>query len=168
MDEPFGALDNLTRDALQADLLNLQQRLKKTIVFVTHDIFEAVKLGDCIALLDDGKLQQLDTPAQLIHKPANRFVQQFLGTQRFQLMLLTRNLGEIIDTNSLKKSDERLPEGLPATVCLTDSILDVLDTCKKDESAFLVIQDDEGVVGRLEKKDIMTALSRLLKNWVNT
>ena len=168
MDEPFGAIDPITRYVLQDAFLNLQKSLRKTVVFVTHDIFEAVKLGDRIALLDDGKLQQLDTPTQLIQKPANRFVQQFLGTQRFQLILLTRTLGEIIDTNTIKKSDERLFEGSPATVCLTDSILDVLDTCKKDESAFLGIQDDEGVVGRLEKNDIMAALSHFLKKWVNT
>jgi osmoprotectant transport system ATP-binding protein len=168
MDEPFGAIDPITRYVLQDAFLNLQKSLRKTVVFVTHDIFEAVKLGDRIALLDDGKLQQLDTPAQLIQNPANRFVQQFLGTQRFQLMLLTRTLGEIIDINTLRKSDERLSEGSPATVCLTDSIIDVLDTCKKDESAFLGIQDDKGVVGRLEMNDIMAALSHFLKKWVNT
>jgi len=83
MDEPYGAVDPLVRGRLQDQLLELQQRLGKTIVFVTHDIDEAVKLGDRIAILGDGGiLEQYDTPTAILHEPANGFVEDFLGQER--------------------------------------------------------------------------------------
>ena len=66
MDEPFSALDPLTREQLQAELITLHQKLKKTIIFVTHDIDEALKMGDRIAIMKDGKIFQLDTPEKLL------------------------------------------------------------------------------------------------------
>jgi osmoprotectant transport system ATP-binding protein len=80
MDEPYGAVDPLVRGRLQDQLLELQQELHKTIVFVTHDIDEAIKLGDRIAILNvGGILEQFDTPAAILRAPANRFVEDFLG-----------------------------------------------------------------------------------------
>jgi osmoprotectant transport system ATP-binding protein len=83
MDEPYGAVDPLVRGRLQDQLLELQQQLGKTIVFVTHDIDEAVKLGDRIAILNvGGRLEQYDTPAAILHAPASDFVRSFLGDER--------------------------------------------------------------------------------------
>ncbi|WP_026342270.1 ABC transporter ATP-binding protein [Paenibacillus fonticola] len=82
MDEPFGALDPITREQLQDELLRLQQEVKKTIVFVTHDMEEALKLGDKIAILKDGELVQIATPDQLLSHPANEFVEGFVGKNR--------------------------------------------------------------------------------------
>lgn len=82
MDEPFGALDPITREQLQDELLRLQQEVKKTIVFVTHDMDEALKLGDKIAILKDGEIVQLDTPYELLSRPANDFVESFIGKNR--------------------------------------------------------------------------------------
>jgi osmoprotectant transport system ATP-binding protein len=80
MDEPYGAVDPLVRGRLQDQLLELQRELHKTIVFVTHDIDEAIKLGDRIAILNvGGVLEQFDTPAAILRAPANRFVEDFLG-----------------------------------------------------------------------------------------
>ncbi|WP_420594974.1 ABC transporter ATP-binding protein [Deinococcus sp.] len=79
MDEPFGALDPLARDKLQEAFREIQQSLKKTIVMVTHDIDEALKLGDKVALLDAGSLSQFGTPDDLVRRPDSDFVQQFLG-----------------------------------------------------------------------------------------
>ena len=81
-DEPFGAVDPLTRERLQNEFLELQKRLKKTVVFVTHDIDEAIKLADRIAILRDGKLEQFDTPEQILEQPANAFVRDFIGADR--------------------------------------------------------------------------------------
>ena len=78
MDEPFGALDAITRDDLQTELIKLRDRLKKTIIFVTHDIFEALRLGDRIAVMHQGKLEQIGTKDELIHHPASEFVQQLV------------------------------------------------------------------------------------------
>jgi osmoprotectant transport system ATP-binding protein len=85
MDEPFGALDALTRDTLQQELLTLKQRLNKTIVFVTHDIFEALTLGDRIAVLHAGHLQQIGTKEEILQNPATDFVRELFAKPAQQL-----------------------------------------------------------------------------------
>jgi osmoprotectant transport system ATP-binding protein len=82
MDEPFGALDPLARDRLQDEFLRISAEIQKTILFVTHDLDEAIKLGDRICLLNAGIIQQFDTPQALLHRPANTFVESFLGPDR--------------------------------------------------------------------------------------
>jgi osmoprotectant transport system ATP-binding protein len=83
MDEPFGAVDPIVRSRLQDELLRLQRRLHKTIVLVTHDIDEAIKLGDRVAIIDmGGVLEQYDVPAEILARPASRFVEEFLGRDR--------------------------------------------------------------------------------------
>nr|WP_256677950.1 ABC transporter ATP-binding protein [Pseudomonas sp. SJZ079] len=79
MDEPFGALDPITRDSLQNELLRIQSRIHKTIVFVTHDIDEALKLATRIVVMDQGRIVQHDTPVNLLNHPANAFVESLLG-----------------------------------------------------------------------------------------
>jgi osmoprotectant transport system ATP-binding protein len=83
MDEPFSAVDPVVRDELQAEILRLQSELRKTIVFVTHDIDEAIKLGDAVAVFGvGGALQQYDSPSRLLSNPANDFVAEFIGADR--------------------------------------------------------------------------------------
>ncbi len=82
MDEPFGALDPITREALQEEIMSLQKKLKKTIVFVTHDMDEAIKLADTIVLMKDGEIVQAASPKALLSNPANAFVEQFIGRHR--------------------------------------------------------------------------------------
>jgi osmoprotectant transport system ATP-binding protein len=85
MDEPFGALDALTRDRLQQELLAVKKRLKKTIVFVTHDIFEALALGDRIAVLHGGRLEQIGTREDIRQHPATDFVRELFAKPAEQL-----------------------------------------------------------------------------------
>jgi osmoprotectant transport system ATP-binding protein len=82
MDEPFGALDPITRTRLQAEFLRILRGLKKTIVFVTHDIDEAIKMGDRIAIMKDGELVQYDTPEAILARPVDAFVDEFVGSDR--------------------------------------------------------------------------------------
>ena len=82
MDEPFGAIDPINRVELQSEFLKIQQKIKKTIIFVTHDIYEAIKMGDRIALMKEGKLVQYDTPANLLYRPKDEFVEGFVGADR--------------------------------------------------------------------------------------
>jgi len=83
MDEPFGAVDPITRDRLQNEFLHIQEDIKKTIVFVTHDIDEAIKMGDKIAILKEGGvLAQYDTPENILANPDSEFVSSFVGTDR--------------------------------------------------------------------------------------
>jgi osmoprotectant transport system ATP-binding protein len=96
MDEPFGALDPITRARLQHELLRIQHELRKTIVFVTHDIDEAILLGDRIAILrEGGVLAQYDTPDSLLAHPADAFVERFLGSDRGLKLLALRRLDEL-------------------------------------------------------------------------
>jgi osmoprotectant transport system ATP-binding protein len=85
MDEPFGALDALTREALQQELLTLKKRLKKTIIFVTHDIFEALLLADRIVILHEGSLEQIGTKEEVLGAPATEFVRDLFGKPVRQL-----------------------------------------------------------------------------------
>lgn len=82
MDEPFGALDPITKDSLQDEFKQLQQDLGKTIVFVTHDMDEAIKLADRIVIMRAGEIVQVDTPDEILRNPANEFVQEFIGKHR--------------------------------------------------------------------------------------
>ncbi|WP_142827321.1 ABC transporter ATP-binding protein [Planococcus soli] len=82
MDEPFSALDPISREQLQDELRNLQQTIKKTIVFVTHDMDEALKIADSIIVMRGGQVEQTGTPQQLIDNPANEFVRNFIGVER--------------------------------------------------------------------------------------
>ena len=79
MDEPFGALDAITRDSLQQEFLDLKQHLNKTIIFVTHDIVEAVTLGDRIAILHEGRLEQIGTPEEIMVNPGTDFVKELFA-----------------------------------------------------------------------------------------
>lgn len=82
MDEPFGAVDPITRADLQNEFLRLQKKINKTICFVTHDIDEAIKMGDKIAIMNQGELVQYDTPKHILFNPKNEFVEDFIGSDR--------------------------------------------------------------------------------------
>ncbi|GGG65349.1 ABC transporter ATP-binding protein [Paenibacillus radicis (ex Gao et al. 2016)] len=78
MDEPFGAIDAITRESLQDEMIQIQKKLNKTILFVTHDVQEAMKLGDRIIVMNEGTIQQYDTPLEILARPANEFVQKLV------------------------------------------------------------------------------------------
>jgi osmoprotectant transport system ATP-binding protein len=96
MDEPFGAIDPITRERLQNDFLRLHREIRKTVVFVTHDIDEAIKMGDRICLLrEGGVLAQYDTPEAILTSPADDFVAQFVGEDRGLKRLALKRLDEV-------------------------------------------------------------------------
>jgi osmoprotectant transport system ATP-binding protein len=96
MDEPFGAIDPINRARLQDEFLTLQQKVRKTVVFVTHDIDEAIKMGDRIAILrEGGVLAQYDTPAAILSRPADEFVARFVGADRALKRLALTTVGEL-------------------------------------------------------------------------
>jgi osmoprotectant transport system ATP-binding protein len=104
MDEPFGALDNLTRIGIRKEFLQLDELVKKTIVMVTHDIQEAFELGDRICLMDQGKIIQMGTPEELLFQPTSAFVSEFLKEQRLQLELRAVRLHELLPESTLDRS----------------------------------------------------------------
>ena len=105
MDEPFGAVDEITRNSLQDELFKISSALHKTIIFVTHDIEEAFKLGSRIALLNKGKIVQDGTKEELIFFPQAKFVEDFFGCKNFAAFLTTTKIIEVINVpvrNALK------------------------------------------------------------------
>jgi osmoprotectant transport system ATP-binding protein len=109
MDEPFGAIDPITRERLQDEFLRLQQDIRKTIVFVTHDIDEAIKMGDRIAILrEGGVLVQYDTPKRILAEPADDFVARFVGLDRGLKRLALSSLSDL----TLERA-ESVPDGTP-------------------------------------------------------
>jgi len=82
MDEPFGAVDPLNREILQGEFLKIQKKLKKTVVFVTHDLDEAIRMADKILVMKDGRIVQYDSPEEILSAPADKFVRDFVGTNR--------------------------------------------------------------------------------------
>jgi osmoprotectant transport system ATP-binding protein len=99
MDEPFGAIDPINRNILQNEFLRLQQEIKKTILFVTHDIDEAIKMGDKICILNAGGiLEQFDSPSHILSHPANEFVEDFVGADRALKRLNLVRVEEVMDS----------------------------------------------------------------------
>ena len=114
MDEPFGALDPITRDSLQETLKELQRELGKTVIFVTHDMDEALKLADRIVIIQDGKVVQFDTPDNILMDPANAFVENFIGEERLsQARTNFRTVEQIMIRGPVSvSSDQNLSEAI--------------------------------------------------------
>jgi osmoprotectant transport system ATP-binding protein len=110
MDEPFGAVDPLTRTHLQSQFARIQQELKKTIILVTHDLDEAIKLADKIAVMQSGKLVQYDTTENILSRPVNKFVHDFVGTDRALKRLSRVGVKKFIKPSPSVKVDALFPE----------------------------------------------------------
>jgi osmoprotectant transport system ATP-binding protein len=108
MDEPFGAVDEIARTLLQDELMKIQEKLKKTILFVTHDIQEAIKLGTKVVLLSNGKIEQMGTKEDLIYSPASQFVKDFFGLKGFKATLDSEVMNKIYD--NILNNDESLED----------------------------------------------------------
>jgi osmoprotectant transport system ATP-binding protein len=132
MDEPFGALDPITRDRLQNEFLRLHRQVRKTVIFVTHDIDEAIKMGDRIAILrEGGVLAQYDTPDAILARPVDDFVARFVGADRGLKRLALRRLGDI----------ELIPGPAARVGDDADSAIEELDRFGFET---LVLLDDDG------------------------
>jgi osmoprotectant transport system ATP-binding protein len=155
MDEPFGAIDPIARDRLQDELLRLQSVVRKTIVFVTHDIEEAIKLGDRVALLQQGGvLAQYATPAELLAHPASEFVSNFLGEGR-----MVRRLGLI------RLADVPLAplDGRPAPqqrIAVDGTLRDALDAVLRSPDGRVAVERGGEVVGLVDVEAIRRAAAR--------
>ena len=140
MDEPFSALDPITREQLQNELLRLQDELKKTIVFVTHDVDEAIKLGDKIAIMLDGKILQYDTPENILKKPYNDFVENFIGTDR------------LWKTPDMVRAKDIMSKKFPK-ISANRSVAHAIELMKEKNTKFLAVTQNS-----TEKKDEVVGL----------
>jgi osmoprotectant transport system ATP-binding protein len=154
MDEPFGAIDPITRERLQNDFLRLHREVRKTVIFVTHDIDEAIKMGDRVCILrEGGRLAQYDTPEAILANPADAFVADFVGADRGLKRLGLRTLGEIELLDAAGPNGHR-PEADPDM-----TLRDALSLMLTEGSTELAVRgDDGGVRGYLT----LDRLSRML------
>src|SRR5438093_4341447 len=141
MDEPFGAIDRIARERLQNEFLRIQREVRKTVVFVTHDIDEAIKLGDRIAIMNAGRLEQYDTPAAILAKPASDLVIDLLGPDRG----LKRLSVTPIDLNALDR---------PPVVHADDSLADARRVLDGKWMRLVVLDRDGRPVGELDGNQI--------------
>ncbi|KRG16530.1 glycine/betaine ABC transporter ATP-binding protein [Virgibacillus soli] len=107
MDEPFSALDPISREQLQDDIVNLQEEIQKTIVFVTHDMDEAIKIANRIVIMKDGEIVQVDTPEQILRRPANDFVKGFIGEERLNQGITLPTASDMMYTEVVTSSPKR-------------------------------------------------------------
>lgn len=154
MDEPFGATDPITREKLQAEFLRLQESIGKTIVFVTHDFDEAIKLGDRIAVLGPkSKIEQFDTPARILANPASEYVSSFIGEgaalKRLALLLV----------GNTKMGAASKANAKAGTVSVSDNLREALDRIVLAGGSTIGVQDETGTtVGSLSIEQISEAL----------
>ena len=154
MDEPFGATDPITREKLQAEFLRLQASIGKTIIFVTHDFDEAVRLGDRIAVLSNrSQIEQFDTPANILTNPANDYVSSFigLGTAIKRLVLIPVTEARLGPASVAPQS--------ATTVHTTDSLRDALDSLVLTGLPALAVLDEQNkAVGSISIDQISAVL----------
>ncbi|PKQ29407.1 MAG: glycine/betaine ABC transporter [Actinobacteria bacterium HGW-Actinobacteria-10] len=154
MDEPFGAVDPLTRDRLQREFMTIQARLKKTVVFVTHDIDEAVRIGDRIAIMRDGRLVQYDLPERVLAYPADDFVADFVGGERALKRLSLARLQGVMQPAEGPAND--VPAvGQDAT--LREALSRILES---GEDVIAVVDEAGVVVGRVSIEDLLGHFKR--------
>ena len=146
MDEPFGALDPITRDTLQDLVKELQQKLGKTFIFVTHDMDEAIKLADKICIMSHGEVIQYDTPDNILRYPANDFVREFIGQNRL-----------IQDRPNMKSVEDAMikPVTVHADQTLNDAV-DIMRTRRVD--TIFVVGENHRLLGYLDIEDINQGL----------
>ena len=154
MDEPFGATDPITRDHLQNEFLRLQREVRKTIVFVTHDFDEAIKLGDRIAVLRPGsRIAQYDTPEAILAAPADDYVASFIGSGGQLKKLVLHHLRDA--TLGAAPAD---PDGLPQ-VAVEGTLRDALDLMLGHGSDLVLVTDGSGVIGSIDLPTVMATVS---------
>lgn len=134
MDEPFGALDPITRDALQEEFKNLQRTLNKTIVFVTHDMDEAIKLADRIVILKAGEIVQVGTPDEILRNPANEFVEEFIGKDR------------LIQPRPNVQLVEQIMSRNPISITEEKSLTDAITIMREKRVDSLLVVDENNVL----------------------
>lgn len=133
MDEPFSALDPVTRSALQEELFQMQKELNKTIVFVTHDMDEAIKIADKICILQDGDIVQYDTPENILKNPANDFVEDFIGKRRVW------NNPELLKAEDIMISN-------PVKITAKRNVLQAIEIMKENKVDSLMVTDRNNVL----------------------
>jgi len=154
LDEPFGALDPITRTGIRQEFKNLDELKRKTIIMVTHDVTEAFELGDRICLMDKGRIVQIGTPAELLFKPRNEFVSSFLEEQRLQLQLKATKISDMVGFKT---------ESLPDNMSLWE-VMALLLSSNGSNISFLKEDEKSGANSLATWPNLLAALPYLKQN----
>lgn len=155
MDEPFGAVDPVNREVIQDEFLRMQKSLRKTVLFVSHDIDEAVKMADRIAIFRLGRLEQYAAPDELLARPANDFVAGFVGSDRTLKRLRRIHVAEVMIADGVPPTADGVP-----TVCASDDLRRVATLFLEHGVESLRCVDDDGrVVGRITRAAVAGRLA---------
>ncbi len=146
MDEPFGAIDAITRGVLQQEVKNLQHKLGNTILFVTHDVFEAFLLGQKIIVMDRGRVQQFDTPYNIMLHPANEFVKRLITTGDVYDKLRVLS----VESHLEEASEEEIQKGV--RIDSSKYLNDALTMFVKEACSYLIVAEGNRVKGKLPIK----------------
>lgn len=160
MDEPFSALDPISREQLQDELKLLQKSINKTIVFVTHDIDEALKISDRIVVMKEGKVEQTDTPAKLIEKPDSEFVRSFIGEERMKLRGQRETASVTSVMRQISTEDIKSLPALSSELSLQAAARFMLEN---DTDKVIIMAETGSTVGILEKNRLLKELAGLGK-----
>ncbi|MGF1494154.1 MAG: ABC transporter ATP-binding protein [Microcoleaceae cyanobacterium] len=163
LDEPFGALDQITRRQIQKEFKQLESLLDKTMVLVTHDVFEAVELCDRICVMDQGIAQQIGTPQELVFRPQSEFIREFFNANRFQLELKVITLQELVPWLPMPENLDQPERSYPATSSLLDVLEDVEESSLKQ--SYIKITDLQ--TDQTGDSDVITNCSALLTAFYN-
>ncbi|KZL91993.1 betaine/proline/choline family ABC transporter ATP-binding protein [Clostridium magnum] len=148
MDEPFSALDPITRNQLQDEIYNIQQNFKKTIIFVTHDMDEAIKLADRICIMGEGHILQFDTPEEILKNPSNEFVREFIGENRIWNQPELIKAKDIMIKEPIKSSAER-------------TTLQAVEIMKSNHVDSLLVTNNQGnLIGLITLKEIRASMDK--------
>lgn len=150
MDEPFSALDPLIRTRLQDELLEFQRRLKKTILFVSHDLDEAFRIGNRIAIMEGGRIIQCGTPQDIVKNPANQYVADFVQNMNPITMLTAQDV---------MQQGASANGGVTATAARETPLVDILDAMSRTPGNVGVVENGT-VIGTISAQDVVTGLTR--------
>lgn len=144
MDEPFGAIDAITREKLQDEIIDIQKKLCKTILFVTHDINEAFKLGDKVLIINEGRIEQFDTPFNILFKPSNEYVSQLISKdEMFQKLKILKAKNVMIPLDESESNDTN-------TILESEKLYEILDIfMNQDLNCIIVVDENKTRLGKI-------------------
>ncbi|WP_438397314.1 quaternary amine ABC transporter ATP-binding protein [Caballeronia sp. DA-9] len=162
MDEAFSALDPLIKAEMQDQLLNLQKKLKKTIVFITHDLDEALKIGDRITILKDGEIIQHGTPTEILMRPATDYVREFVGgVNRYRAIRVEHLVRKMpMEIANHGNSFEDFSINYASAVKIDQTLDEVMPLLMSSKTCLVVRSEDGDLIGYLDKSEVLAMIKR--------
>lgn len=166
MDEPFGALDPITRERIRKEFKELLKDLNKTVILVTHNVFEAFDLCDRICLMNQGKAQQIGTPAELLFRPENEFVRSFFDPHRFQLEMMSIKIEDIWQVKKSRFGDEKSPplevdKEEDGAIAMSETFYAVFGEAQSEEKKYWILNEQGDMLGVMPADELLDGFQKV-------